>query len=56
MNLPFLDLTSKEELSVSLPFIYLKVKLKLEMTHLRSALIYVESLKRKELNPLFPLG
>lgn len=35
MNLPFLDLTSKEELSFSLPFIYLKVKLKLEMTHLR---------------------
>lgn len=39
INLPFLHLTCKEELSVSLSLIYFKVKLKSEMKYLRPALI-----------------
>lgn len=48
IHLPFLDLTWKEELSVSLSLISFKVKLKSEMKHLWPALVSVEGLKCKD--------
>lgn len=51
IHLPFLDLTWKEELSVSLSLISFKLKLKSDMKHLRPALVSVESLKCKDPKP-----
>lgn len=45
---PVLDLACGKEGIVSLHLIYIKVTFKLQMTHLRPALIYVESLQCEE--------